>query len=131
MRRRFGYLRSTAVTLVGLIQQDVGILVEDALRLSLAWMSGGIRQEESRRLECELPVVFVDIEQASLRSYVRSSFCFVDRCCNSVDVEDARSVRPPRPAPMIVIGVFIMIPSWSEAARASLAIVERYSMIME
>jgi hypothetical protein len=31
-----GYFRSTAVAFVGLIQQNIGILVENALRLSLS-----------------------------------------------------------------------------------------------
>ena len=45
--------------------------------------------EEPSRFECELPVVFVDIEHAALRSRTRRGFCFVDRRSNAVNVEDA------------------------------------------
>jgi hypothetical protein len=45
--------------------------------------------EESRCLECELPIVMVDIEHATLRSRIRGGFNFVDRRSNTVNVEDA------------------------------------------
>jgi hypothetical protein len=48
-----GHLRSTAVALVGLIEQDVGVLVEDALRFSLSLDKPAEFLKESRRLECE------------------------------------------------------------------------------
>jgi hypothetical protein len=72
--------------------------------------------EESRCLECELPVGFVDIEHASLHSRICRGFRFVDRRSNAVDVEDPARVRPPSPAPMIATDVFILIPCLSEVA---------------
>ena len=53
--------------------------------------------EESRCLECELPVVFVDIEHAPLRSRVCRGFRFVDRRCNTVNVEDAGKCQAAEP----------------------------------
>ena len=82
------YLRSTAVALVGLIKQDVAVLVEYPLRLSTGEDDLEELIEESRCLECELPVVFVDIELAPLRARVCRGFRFVDRRSNAVNVED-------------------------------------------
>jgi hypothetical protein len=57
-----GYLRSTAVSLVGLIQQNVAVLVEDALCFGLSLDEPKKFLKEPGCLEGELPVVFVDIE---------------------------------------------------------------------
>src|ERR1700723_1434375 len=80
-----GYLRSTAVAFVGLIQQDVCVLVEHALSLRLGLDEPEEFLKESRCLEGELPVVFVDIEQASLPAGVCRSFGFVNGRSNSVN----------------------------------------------
>jgi hypothetical protein len=61
--------------------------------------------EEPGCLECELPVVFVDIEHAPLCSRIRGGFRFVDHRCNTVNMEDPGTT-----------GVFILIPSWLQAA---------------
>ena len=65
------YLRSTAVALVGLIKQDVAVLVEYPLRLGTSEDDLEELFEESRCLECELPVVFV--ETSSTRCLLLSS----------------------------------------------------------
>jgi hypothetical protein len=44
--------------------------------------------EQSRCLKRELPVMFVDIEHAPLRSCIRRGVRFVDRRGNSVDVKN-------------------------------------------
>jgi hypothetical protein len=53
--------------------------------------------KESRSLEGELPVVFVNIEHAPLRARIRRGFRFVDRRYNTVNVEDARKRQSTEP----------------------------------
>ena len=93
-----GYLRSATISLVGLIQQDVGVFVEDILRLSLSLDEAEELLEESCRLECELPVVFMDIEQAALSTCVCRSFRFLDRRGNSMNVEHTRKRQSAEPS---------------------------------
>ena len=91
------YLRSTAIALVGLIEQDVAILVHYPLRLSLSADEFEELVVEPGCFECELPVVFVDIEQAPLRSRVRRGFRFVDRRSDAVNVQDSGKCQPTEP----------------------------------
>src|ERR1700733_5535317 len=53
--------------------------------------------EKARCLESQLPVVFVDIEHAPLRSCVCRGLRLVNRRCNPVNVEDARKCQPAQP----------------------------------
>jgi hypothetical protein len=88
------YLRSTACAVVGLIKQDVAVLVEHPRCLPPGVDDLEKFIEEPRCPECELPILFVDIEHAPLRSRVCRGFRFVDRRCNTVNVEDARKCQP-------------------------------------
>ena len=84
-----GYLGSTAGAVVGLIEQDVAVLVQYAGFLTARVDDLEKLLEESRRLECKLPVVFVDVEHAALPSRTRRGFRFVDRRSNTVNMEGA------------------------------------------
>ena len=91
------YLRSTARAIVGLIEQDVAVLVEYPRCLTASVDDLEELLEEPRRLECELPVLFVDIEHAPLPSRVRRGFRFVDRRYDTVNVEDSGKCQPAEP----------------------------------
>src|ERR1700678_1583972 len=91
------YLRSATVALVGLIEQDVAVLVEDPLRLGARENDLEELVVEPRCLECQLPVVIVNIEQASLGAGGRRGFGFVDRCCDTVNMQDPGKRQPAEP----------------------------------
>jgi len=55
------------------------------------------RSEDPRCLECELAVVFVDIEHATLRSRVRRGFGFVNDRGYAVDMQDPGKRQPAEP----------------------------------
>jgi hypothetical protein len=80
-----------------MFEQDVAVLVQCTRLLAARMDDLEELLEESRFLECELPVVFVDIEHASLRSRICRSFCFVNCRSNPVYVKDARKRQPAEP----------------------------------
>ncbi|GAA3176155.1 hypothetical protein GCM10020255_067460 [Rhodococcus baikonurensis] len=65
--------------------------------------------DEAGSVERRLTVVFMDVELAALRASFCRRFRLVDLRRNSVNVEDTREVRPPRPAPMIVIEMLMFV----------------------
>jgi hypothetical protein len=63
----------------------------------LACVPSGSCWQEASCLECELPDFFVDIELAPLRSHVCRGFRFVDRRCNTVNMEDSGKCQTAEP----------------------------------
>ena len=84
-----GVYTASKFAVVGMMEQDFTVLVQYARFLAAGVDDLQELLEESRSLECKLPIVFVDIEHAALRSRIRGSLCFVDRRSNTVNVEDA------------------------------------------
>ena len=80
-----------------MFKQDIAVLVEYPRCLTAGVDDFEELIEESRSLQRELPVVFVDIEHAALRSRVCRGFRFVDRRRNAMDVEDAGESQPAEP----------------------------------
>jgi hypothetical protein len=62
--------------------------VDDALGILARKREAKKLVEEARGFQPELPVVFVDVEQAALRSRVGRSFGFINRRGDAVDVQD-------------------------------------------
>jgi hypothetical protein len=80
-----------------MFKQDIAVLVEHSRCLAAGVDDFKELIEESRCLECELPVGFVDIEHASLHSRICRGFRFVDRRSNAVDVEDPGKSKATEP----------------------------------
>src|SRR5271156_4934380 len=91
------HLGPTACAIVVIVEQDVAVLVECPRCLTAGVDNLEKLLEESRCLKCKLPVVFVDIEHAALRSRVRRGLRFVDRRSNTVNVKDACKCQAAEP----------------------------------
>ena len=66
-----GYLRPTACTVIRVVQQHAAVLVECASLLAARVNDFKESIEESRSLQCQLAIVFVNVEHASLCPGVR------------------------------------------------------------
>jgi hypothetical protein len=82
------YLGAFAGVATGFIEKNIAILIDDAFRIFAGthdWKEG---VEQACIFEGDLPVVFVHVEKAALRSRMNGCFCFVDGGGNAVNVKD-------------------------------------------
>jgi hypothetical protein len=82
------YLGAFAGVATRFIEKNISILIDDALRVFAGtheWKEG---IEQACIFEGDLPVVFVHVEKAALRSRMNGCFCFVDGGGNAVKVKD-------------------------------------------
>jgi hypothetical protein len=82
------YLGAFAGVATGFIEKNIAILIDDAFRILAGtneWKEG---VEQACIFEGDLPVVFVHVEKATLRSRMDGCFCFVDGGGNAVNVKD-------------------------------------------
>jgi hypothetical protein len=68
----------------GFIEQDYAILVDDTLRIFTRTDEADKRLKEPCGFQRNLTVVWVDVEQAALRSCTSRSFGFVYGRCDTV-----------------------------------------------
>ena len=77
----------------------LAVLVENALRLRLRLDQPAKLRKQPRRLQRQLPVVFVDIQQPSLPSRVRRALRFIDHRGNPMHMQHPRQHQPAQPRP--------------------------------
>jgi hypothetical protein len=83
------YLGAFAGVATWCIEENITILIDDAFRIFAGTHERKEGVEQACILEGDLPVVFVHVEKAALRSGVNGCFCFVDGRWNAVKVKDA------------------------------------------
>jgi len=83
------YLGALAGVATGFIEKNIAILIDDAFRIFAGTHERKEGVEQACIFECDLPVVFVHVEKATLRSRMNGCFCFVDGGGNAVNVKDA------------------------------------------
>jgi hypothetical protein len=90
------YLGALAGVATGLIEENFAILSDDAFCI----FAGTHEWKESVKQACifegDLPVVFVHVEKATLRSRMNGCFCFVDGGGHAVNVKDAGKDKAAR-----------------------------------
>jgi hypothetical protein len=77
---------ATASVAAGVVEQDVSVLVDNAFCIFARADETEERVKEPCGFEGNLTVIFVNIEQAALRSCARRDFSFVDGCCEAVEM---------------------------------------------
>ncbi len=90
------YLGAFAGVATWCIEENITILIDDAFRIfaeTNEWKEG---IEQPCIFEGDLPVVFVHVEKAALRSRMNGRFCFVDGGGNAVKVKDAGKDKAAR-----------------------------------
>jgi hypothetical protein len=83
------YLGAFAGVATGFIEKNLAILIDDAFRIFAGthkWKEG---VEQACLSEGDLSVVFVHVEEPTLRSRMNGCLCFVDNGGNAVKVKDA------------------------------------------
>ncbi len=102
------HLGPSSRTVVASVEEDAPIAVEEPHRLTAFEDEALEFVHQAGRLQSELPVVVVDVEHPPLRARQRRGLRFVH--CGGMPWRwrTRARVRPPRPAPMIVTGVFMV-----------------------
>jgi hypothetical protein len=70
----------------GVVEQDVAVFIDNTFCIFARADETEEGVKEPRGFQGDLTVVLVNIEQASLRSYARRDFGFVDHCCEATQM---------------------------------------------
>src|SRR5580658_10177600 len=81
----FGAIAGVAA---GAVEQDIAVFIDNTFCIFARTDETEERIKQPCSFEGNLTVIFVNIEQASLRSCVRRGFSFVDCCCEAMEMEN-------------------------------------------
>jgi len=88
------HLGAPTRTVVGLLEQDGPAPVEEPHRLTARQDEGAELVHQSRRLQCRLAGVVMDVEHPALRPRGGGGLRLVDRGRDAVDMEDTGQGQP-------------------------------------
>lgn len=88
------YLGACARAVVGLVEQDGPVPVEQPYRLAALQDEATELVHQAGCVEGELAVAFVDVEHSALRTGRRGGLCLVDRDREAVEVQDTGQDEP-------------------------------------
>jgi hypothetical protein len=90
------YLGAFAGVATGFIEKNLAILIDDAFRVFAKTHERKEGVEQTCIFKGDLPVVFVHVEKAALRSRMNGCFRFVDGGGNAVEVKDTGKDKAAR-----------------------------------
>src|SRR5580698_1065426 len=88
---------ATADVAAGMVEQDGSVFIDNTFCVFARADETEERVEEPCGFEGDLTVIFVNIEQASLRSCARRDFSFVNRCREAMQVQNTSECEATEP----------------------------------